>query len=137
MKESRRRSGGPRPAFPSFELKCRGVGAFPNPVSPRVVWAGIETVPGLFALQRGVDEELKTLGFLPEDRPFSPHLTLARLKGRAKLRLLQEYLKDQGFREEAGSFTASEVHLFRSELRPDGARYTKLCTVALGSLPEA
>jgi len=123
--------------IPVLQLKCRGVGAFPNADFPRVVWAGIETVPELSILHRRVDEELATLGFLPEDRPFSPHLTLVRLKGRTNIRLLKEYLKDSAIREEAGSFSASEIHLFQSELRPDGARYTKLRSVGLGSLPEA
>ncbi len=123
--------------IPVLRIQCRRVGVFPGPASPRVVWVGIEAVPELTDLQRRIDDELEILGFPREDRPFSPHLTLARLKGRANIRILQDYLQKDGGREQAGSFSASEVHLFRSDLRPDGALYTKLRSVTLGSLPPA
>lgn len=122
---------------PLLEIECRRVGVFPTPKSPRVVWVGIEAAPELSTLQRQVEGELDAIGFPREARPFSPHLTLARLKGRANIRLLQDYLETEGALAEAGRFSASELHLFRSDLRPDGARYTRLRSISLGALPHA
>ncbi len=123
--------------IPALDIKCGRVGVFPSLESPRVVWVGVAAAPELATLQRRTEQELETLGFPPEGRPFSPHLTVARLKGRANIRLLQDYLRQAGGSEDAGSFSASQIHVFQSELRPDGARYTKLRSVSLGSLPHA
>ena len=65
------------------------------------------------------------LGFKKEDRPFRPHLTLGRVRGRQHLRSLQDLLlARQSF--EAEAFDVSELVLYKSELRPEGARYTPL-----------
>jgi 2'-5' RNA ligase len=72
-----------------------------------------------------VEDALIPLGFEPEHRPFKPHLTLGRVKGRARLQCLQEMLVSHAdFATEP--FDASEIVLYKSELRPDGARYIPL-----------
>ena len=67
-----------------FSLKVRGVGAFPHLKNPRVIWMGL--VDGrevLIAFQKQIETQLEKIGFQPEDRPFNPHLTLGRMKGRS------------------------------------------------------
>ncbi len=111
---------------PPFRLQPSGCGAFPSVKQMRVVWVGLrEDGGGLNALQRAVEEAMVQLGFKREERPFRPHLTLGRVKGRQHLRSLQELLVDrQNF--EAEAFDVTELILYKSELRPEGARYTPL-----------
>ena len=109
-----------------FEVCIQGTGCFPNPRNPRVIWVGIERgKETLSSLQQRVEKELAELSFPPEDRPFSPHLTLGRVRSpRAKTGLCRAVEKYRGV--EIGTFQAREVILFRSELRPSGAVYTRL-----------
>src|SRR5215813_8337419 len=72
-----------------IEVQIRRVGFFPNPHSPRVFWCGIEA-PGLEALAADTDHATARLGVAPENRPFSPHLSLARIKERLNLQPLRE-----------------------------------------------
>jgi 2'-5' RNA ligase len=109
-----------------FTLRPESCGAFPSIKKMRVVWAGLagESEP-LLELQKRVETAVAALGFEPEDRPFKPHLTLGRVKGRKGQRELRDALvANQGFRAEA--FDVTEVVLYKSELRPEGARYTAL-----------
>nr|MQY55587.1 RNA 2',3'-cyclic phosphodiesterase [Dehalococcoidia bacterium] len=69
-----------------LKLQIGGLGAFPNLQRPRVIWVAVTgEVDPLIALQRGIDQALVPLGFAIEKRPFSPHLTLGRLRERASL----------------------------------------------------
>src|SRR5271166_2074651 len=68
------------PSHPAIPIHIRNLGFFPNPHSPRILWAGVEAAPDLAALASETDHALSPLGLKPEDRPFSPHLTLARIK---------------------------------------------------------
>jgi 2'-5' RNA ligase len=119
--------------FSSFTLKGEGIGVFPDLRRPRVVWAGISgDVEVLRSLQGDLDSQLKPLGFPKEKRPFKGHLTLGRAKSRldgTKLTSAFEALAE--FRTE--SFSAQEVVLFQSDLRPGGAVYSRLAEVPLGS----
>jgi len=114
-----------------FDISIRGCGAFPNQRSPRVLWLGVEDGTGvLTGLQQALDGGLKALGFEPEDRGFRPHLTLGRVKGvkgRERLSSAVSELKES----EIGSFTVDRVILYKSELKPTGAVYTKLREVKL------
>ena len=66
-------------AFPAFSLRLQSVGFFPPRGRPRVVWVGVEKSEPLAVLQRKIAGRLFQLGFEPENRKFSPHVTLARL----------------------------------------------------------
>jgi 2'-5' RNA ligase len=116
---------------PSFRLQPSGCGAFPTIKQMRVVWVGLRgDEQALFSLQKSVETALIPLGFEPEDRSFRGHLTLGRVKGRQHLRALQEaLLSRQGF--EAEAFDVTELVLYKSELMPQGARYTPLFRTAL------
>ncbi|HXI10025.1 MAG TPA: RNA 2',3'-cyclic phosphodiesterase [Thermodesulfobacteriota bacterium] len=109
----------------SFTLRAHGVGAFPNLKAPRVVWVGIEDNGGLQALQKNIDERLSECGFESDDRPFHPHLTLARVKSSAAGREIGKRI--EGSRPDIDvDFRADYFVLFRSVLRPQGAEYTEL-----------
>jgi 2'-5' RNA ligase len=109
-------------------LSIGGVGAFPKARSPRVIWVGVEAPPELELLQRGVDAHTTRIGYTPDRRPFSPHLTLGRVSRNATpqdVRTIGDVLTKQkvGF---LGVARIHAVHLYRSDLRPDGAVYTRL-----------
>jgi 2'-5' RNA ligase len=116
-----------------FSLSIDGMGVFPNPRRPRVVWIGVDEPTGtLNRLQRDVDRAIAPLGFPSERRPFSPHLTLGRVKrGRspAELEALGQYASRARVR--VGEMVVHAVHLMRSDLRPSGAVYTELATAPL------
>jgi len=120
-------------AFSPFTLWAEGIGVFPNLKRPRVAWVGLSgEVEVLSALQRDLESQLSGLGFPKEKRPFKGHLTLGRVKGRLEGIKLQEAVEDLGdFRKE--SFAAQSLVLFQSELRPDGAVYSRLAEVLLKS----
>jgi 2'-5' RNA ligase len=109
-----------------FEVRVQGMGCFPNPRNPRVVWLGMDRGKEVLAsLQKAVEEKAAELSFPPENRPFSPHLTLGRVRSaRGRGELAQAIEKYRG--TEVGTFQVREVFLFRSELFPSGAVYTKL-----------
>lgn len=119
-----------------FSLQVAGCGAFPTIKQIRVVWAGVRgDLAILRLLQTGVEKAMVPLGFKPEDRPFSPHLTLGRARGRRGLQALQERLMaNQDF--QTPPFDSREVVLYRSDLKPDGARYTPLFRAAFTGFPK-
>lgn len=111
-------------------ISIRGLGWFPNQRAPRVFWAGIEAGDGLEALARDTDAATARLGVERERRRFSPHLTLARIKGPADLTALDRAVETLA-PTEFGSFTATRFFLYESELRPSGSVYTKLASFPL------
>ena len=110
-------------------VRIARVGFFPNPHSPRVFWCGIEA-PGLPDLASATEEATAALGILREERAFSPHLTLARIKERLDLQPLREKIAALPSLE-FGSFEASRFFLYRSQLRSGGSVYTKLAEFPL------
>jgi 2'-5' RNA ligase len=120
-----------------FSLSIGGMGVFPNPRRPRVVWIGVDEPTGtLIRLQQDIERAISPLGFPTERRTFSPHLTLGRVKngrGAAELEALGQYAKQAQVR--VGEMEAHAVYLMRSDLRPSGAVYTELAEVALNNKP--
>ncbi|CAG0931673.1 RNA 2',3'-cyclic phosphodiesterase [Planctomycetaceae bacterium] len=113
-----------------FTLEVQGVGCFPNSRSPRVLWAGIKESAPLASLQKRVDGLLMEAGFEAEDRPFTPHLTLCRIKSPEDGRTLGKLLA--GLKPEAkASFTVSSFAFMKSVLKPSGAEYTPIREFAL------
>ena len=105
----------------------RGLGFFPNERRPRVLWAGIEAGSELAALAAAVETSLQPLGIAPEERAFSPHLTLARFDTPRGLDALHSAIENaRPF--EFGRTTAKEFHLYQSVLKRGGAEYTRLAT---------
>ncbi len=118
-----------------FEFGVGRLGAFPDMKRPRVIWVGVEAPEELLALQRGVESVMQRLGYPREQRPFQPHLTLARIARRATTN--EVYAIGRTLREISVSFLGSarvtEVHLYKSDLHPTGAVYTRLFTTTLNA----
>src|SRR5262249_15155359 len=114
-----------------FELRFAGAGAFGGK-RPRVLWAGVAgPVDALAAAQRDVVSALSPLGFPPEDRPYSAHLTLARARdprGDPALAACAAALA----RDDFGPTRVEAIMLYRSELSPKGPTYTAVATLPLG-----
>jgi 2'-5' RNA ligase len=119
---------------PSFSFSVGGLGCFPNPRRPRVVWVGVQEETGTLArLQRAIENGMEKLGFAPEGRKFDPHLTLGRTQRRASpgdVRRLGQLVEETNIGE-LGQMEARVVSLIRSDLRPTGAVYTQLAAVGL------
>lgn len=110
----------------ALEIHACRTGAFPGLKRPRVLWAGLEEKTGELAQLAGrLDKELRSLGFEAEKRAFKPHLTLGRVRRGGKLKGTTDILTREAGRS-FGNFIAGELILFRSELRPEGALYSKL-----------
>lgn len=118
------------PSRPPIPIHIRNLGFFPNPHSPRVFWAGVEAAPELAALASETDSVLAPLGLKPEGRPFSPHLTLARIKEPVPLQKLRETIAALPSLD-FGSFIADRFFLYQSRLGPAGSVYTKLAEFPL------
>ena len=117
----------------AFDLEINGAGVFPPTGAPRVLWLGITT--GGDALQRLNAElapRLLPLGFEPERRPYSAHLTIARVKDiprGAPYREIRDAIRNEPAR--VGRCRIEAVTLFRSRLSPKGASYEPLLRVPL------
>ena len=118
-----------------IRLKLSNLGVFPNERQPRVVWAGIEgDIETLRALQSSLDQAIAELGFPKERRPFSPHLTLGRVRDGvpASLRGSVGSALTSVTPEPSAPWRAEALYLIRSTLTPNGAIYD-----CLGSVPLA
>lgn len=109
-----------------LDLSVSGAGVFPDLRRPRVLWLGMTgDVERLLTLQTTLERDLQRIGFPREERPFRPHLTLARIRSQRALTGLGRALEKRGGCE-AGRFVAAGLGLFKSDLTPHGAIYTKL-----------
>ncbi|MBI3684761.1 MAG: RNA 2',3'-cyclic phosphodiesterase [Acidobacteria bacterium] len=111
-------------------IEIRGLGWFPNPHNPRVFWAAVRAPESLAALAKATEEVTVALGVARETRPYSPHLTLARIQETANLAELRRRVASLES-DEFGQFTAAEFHLYQSQLMPGGSVYTRLATFPL------
>ena len=117
------------PGRAAIPVRIRRLGFFPNPHAPRTFWCGIEA-PGLSELAADTDAATAALGIPLERKAFSPHLTLARIKGQVELEALKESIAEMGA-PEFGDFRAGSFFLYQSTLRPAGSVYTKLAEFPL------
>lgn len=122
--------------FSPMTFSAKGFGVFPGFKKPRVLWVGMAGDIGpLKKLCATIDQELEPLGFDSEKRPFSAHITLGRARGKVAPNSLIRVI------EEAGEFTfpdfkVDQIALFKSDLKPSGAVYTKLASAFLsGATP--
>ena len=117
-----------------FSLQLGDAGAFPGNQAPRVVWVGVEgEMEPLLTLHNNIDRVLAPLGFPPEKRAFSPHLTLGRVREEAspgERRRLGENIASLKT-EAKSSFKVESLSLMRSKLTREGALYSRLASFAL------
>ena len=106
-----------------FDIAVAQTGAFPQHGPPRVLWIGVTDASGKLAeLHARLEEECAQAGFAKEQRPFHPHLTLARLRKPQGARTLASVHKELGF--EPVEVTVSELLVMRSELSNEGSKHT-------------
>ena len=110
--------------LPDFRLCLCGPGCFPDRRRPRVLWVGLEPQPRLKQLAAAVQEAVLACGIPREERPFSPHITLARLR-LPPSRGCDAFL-DQQPEQKLPPFPVREFTLFQSRLTPQGALHTPL-----------
>jgi 2'-5' RNA ligase len=119
-------------SFTPFEIELIGLGAFPKLTYPRVVWAGIRKgADKLTDVFEQLEPRLRGLGFKPDHKGFSPHLTIARVRsGRNKAQLINiiRELEDYEF----GAIKAEYFRIKKSDLTPKGPIYTTLREVCGG-----
>jgi 2'-5' RNA ligase len=114
-----------------LRLVVAGLGAFPQPRAARVVWIGVrEGAEGLAKLHAELEAGLEPLGFQREARPFTSHLTLGRVRGPGRREQLAAAVTSM-MPEPVGDMLLDRIDLMRSELRPEGARYSVLRTFPL------
>jgi 2'-5' RNA ligase len=107
------------------KLEFRGLGFFPNEKHPRVFWAGIEASKDLTELAEDIEGATEKLGVPRQQRPFSPHLTLARFERQGVPEKLRSTITENAQRD-FGGLQTNEFHLIQSKLKPSGAEYTTL-----------
>lgn len=120
--------------YQPFEVTVEGLGCFPNVRHPRVFWVGLSGPPALTSLQHDLDGATARLGYASEDRDFSPHLTIGRVRQNVASADVQK-IRAEIERTKVGKIGTVRVdalHLFKSELQPSGSVYTKLFSAQLG-----
>lgn len=117
-----------------FHLEVKEPGVFPNLNRVQVAWVGLGgEADKLAKLQQRIDSNLIPLGFAPESRPFTPHLTLARMRNEVSLAERQKFgqLIAKTTFETGYTFEVNSISLMRSQLTPQGAIYSRIGSVAL------
>lgn len=109
-------------AASAFSLAMQGVGKFGSAHRDVILWAGVRNNPPLQSLHAALATTLTPIGYQPEPRPFSPHITLARCQSNAPRRVIEEFLQtNAGFA--TPEFPVAEFVLYSSELTPHGSVY--------------
>ncbi|HNN14452.1 MAG TPA: RNA 2',3'-cyclic phosphodiesterase [Anaerolineales bacterium] len=116
-----------------FDLQIGGIGSFPNLKRPRVLWVGLHAPEDLSSLQRQIETGTVQLGFEKEDKPFSPHLTIGRVRQTttpADIAKIRTALEETQLGR-IGTARIDSVHLYQSELHSEGSVYKKLFSAPL------
>ena len=119
-----------------FRMQIGGLGSFPTSRRTRVIWVGIQAPAALASLQRGLESAAARLGYESETRPFSPHLTIGRVRQQVRASD-QQQIRAALERTQVGDLGAAAVtavHLFKSDLKPSGAEYTCLFSAQLKTM---
>ncbi len=112
------------PRYSPFHLRLKGVGAFPNLRFPRILWVGIEDLTkekNFRNFQRTLRSLLEQAGFSVEKRPFTPHITIGRVKRSGQCNVIPPHNSPEG-----PSFSVPNLTFFKSDLTPNGPIYTPL-----------
>ena len=119
-----------------FEMQAEGIGSFPNSRRPRVIWVGLHAPAALESLQPTIESAAARLGYASDEKSFSPHLTI----GRVKQNLSSSEIQRIRAALEAtrigllGTARVDAIHLFKSDLQRSGSVYTKLFSAKCGGL---
>jgi 2'-5' RNA ligase len=107
------------------KIDFRGLGFFPEETRPRVFWVGMNALPNLKTLATDIDDATQKIGIPREQRPFLPHLTLARFEPPRLPEKLRAVIQENAA-SEFGSLRTNQFQLIESKLKPSGAEYTTL-----------
>ncbi|MBN1626786.1 MAG: RNA 2',3'-cyclic phosphodiesterase [Deltaproteobacteria bacterium] len=122
--------------FHPFELCLKGIGVFPESRRPRVLWVGYEgDIERMAVLREVLYERLMPFEIKDEKRQFRPHLTLGRFRNPGRRSTLPDDVIKQYEGLSSASFKASELVLFKSELRPQGPEYSKIDSWPMSAEP--
>jgi len=117
--------------YSSFYIKIADVGCFPSGKRPRVIWVGMEESQDLINLYKDISNEMVKFGYQKEERGFTPHVTIGRVKSNRNmgelLRRLEEF-KVTDFPD----FEVQNIRLMKSELKPAGAKHYSLAEIPFG-----
>jgi 2'-5' RNA ligase len=119
---------------PCFEMRVEGIGCFPNARRPRVLWVGLQAPAVLESFQRGIDSASARLGYASEQKGFSPHLTIGRVKQdptAIEVQRIRAALEETKIGN-LGTIQVSSAYLYKSDLQPSGSVYTRLFSAAIG-----
>jgi RNA 2',3'-cyclic 3'-phosphodiesterase len=121
---------------PPFEMRISGIGSFPTSRRPRVIWVGFNAPAILESLQRGIESAAARLGYEAEERAFSPHLTIGRVRQNLPSTGLQRIRAalEETTVSDLGIIKIDSVHLYKSDLQPAGPIYTNLFTASLNKI---
>lgn len=114
----------------AFTISVAGTGCFPNLENPRVLFAGTQESAELKNLHAAIEGSLCAIGFEKDEKPFRPHLTIARIKNPFEGKKLSKAIKELKTDIKA-DFIADSVILFKSELNSKGAAHTPLAKIIL------
>ena len=115
--------------YSSFDIALRGIGCFPNRRNPRVLWLGLQgDLKRMGEFRNSLQQQLKPFGIKEEKRDFRPHLTLGRFRKPNKISAQLDQILSLYEDITSSSCTLKELNLFKSDLKPEGASYTKLKT---------
>ncbi len=121
--------------YQPFDVAIEGFGSYPSTRRPRILWVGLHAPASLASLQRDLEAASARLGYPSEEREFSPHLTIGRVRQNATATELQK-IRAEVERTQISSLGTTHVdtlHLFKSDLLPSGSVYTRLFSAPLGT----
>jgi 2'-5' RNA ligase len=122
--------------YPSFEITVGTLGAFPATHRARIIWIGLDAPEALMDLYRSIERVSARLGFPPDHRPFSPHLTIGRVHQNISgldLQRIHSVLEGSTVGT-LGSFIVDAVQIIKSDLQPGGPVYTHLFTIPIRTI---
>ncbi len=120
-------------SFSQFDMQIGGLGSFPNFKRPRVIWVGLHASASLYSLQKEIEKGAARLGYEKETKTFLPHLTLGRVRQGISVKDLQK-ISNVLSKIQLGKIATvrvDSVHLYQSDLNPEGSIYTKLFSTPL------
>ena len=117
--------------YSHFYIKIVDVGCFPSGKRPRVIWVGIKESQSLINLYKDISNEMVKFGYQKEERGFTPHVTIGRVKSNRNMRELLSRL-DELKVTDFPDFEVQDIKLMKSELKPSGAKYYSLAEIPFG-----
>jgi 2'-5' RNA ligase len=116
--------------YPVFSIKIKSMGVFKSLRDPRIIWLGCVAEPVLENLHKAIEIGFSSIGFETENRKYSPHLSIGRVKMMRQVNHLAELIVENN-EVEFQQLLVREIMLYESQLKPSGAVYTPLHTFKL------